>query len=306
MSVLQLRHHHAAPVVVRTQRASDRLSLSPALASVSAAPNSAAELERRLHAGELFVYHRTELSLELVSRVRAALRRSFAELQPDIEDISAWPCKQLPFDRLAELREELYSDPTLHQLAARIIRAAGFEEVTCVDAPRLRVINHGAENLPDAAAVFVVHRDTWYACPESQINWWVPIFDTPREQAFAFYPEHFSSAVVNSSKDFEYEHWTDNVGWHGSAPLRDYPAPTAFEPQSEPVRFDFAAGDLLLFSAAHLHRTLPNPVADSSRLSVDFRSVSPGVLGARNVDNGSRGGIERVRREFVPLRHLAW
>lgn len=306
MSVLRLRHHHAAPEPARARRSGDALPTPSSAPRPSSAPNSAAELERRLHAGELFVYHRTELSLELVSRVRAALRRCVPEAQADVEDISAWPCKQLPFERLAELRAELYSDPKLHQLAAQIIRAAGFEDSTCVDAPRLRVINHGAESLPDAAALFVVHRDTWYACPESQINWWLPIFDTPREQAFAFYPEHFASAVVNSSKDFEYEHWMETVGWHGSAPLKDYPAPTSYEPQADPVRFEFEAGDVLLFSAAHLHRTLPNPVIDSSRLSIDFRSVTPGARGARNVDNSSRGGLERVRREFVPLRHLAW
>ncbi|MGE0320745.1 MAG: phytanoyl-CoA dioxygenase family protein [Polyangiaceae bacterium] len=262
------------------------------------------ELERRVHAGDLVVFQRNALTAELVARVRAEIRACFPELETNWDDLSLWPCSLLEFSKLADLRERLYSDPKLHQLAARIISAAGFDAVTCVDAPRLRVINHEAEQRPEAAPLFVVHRDTWYACPESQINWWVPIFKTPVEQAFAFYPEHFDREVENTSQSFDYGDWMERVGWHGRTALDDYPAPTRYEPQTTPVRFDFEAGDLLLFSAAHLHRTLPNPVAGSSRVSLDFRTVTPGVRGARNVDNGSGGALERVRREFVPLRYL--
>lgn len=293
MGGLQLRHHfrakHQAGIATRVLE-------GPAL--------EGAELERRIHAGDLVVFQRSDLTLQLVRRVRDEIRGCFPELDTDWDDLGSWPCRLLEFSRLARVREGLYSDPSLHQLAARIIETAGFESVTCVDAPRLRVINHSAEALPEAAPLFVVHRDTWYACPESQINWWIPIFKTPVEQAFAFYPEHFDRQVENTSASFDYSAWMDRVGWHGRTALNDYPAPTSYEPKSDPVRFDFEAGDLLLFSAAHLHRTLPNPVGESSRVSLDFRTVTPGARGARNVDNGSGGALERVRREFVPLRYL--
>ncbi|MCA9644624.1 MAG: phytanoyl-CoA dioxygenase family protein [Polyangiaceae bacterium] len=288
MGGFQLRHHFRA----KQQ------------AAVEADQLVGAELERRVHGGDLVVFQRNELTAELVARVRAEIRSCFPELETNWDDLSLWPCRLLEFDKLAQVREGLYSDPKLHQLAARIIASAGFDPVTCVDAPRLRVINHEAEQLPEAAPLFVVHRDTWYACPESQINWWIPIFKTPVEQAFAFYPEHFDREVANTSKSFDYEDWMKRVGWHGRTALDDYPAPTRYEPETKPLRFDFEAGDLLLFSAAHLHRTLPNPVAGSSRVSLDFRTVTPGVRGARNVDNGSGGALERVRREFVPLRYL--
>lgn len=286
MSRFQLRHHFRA----RDQSGQE--------------PLSGVELERRVHAGDLVVFQRSDLTLELVRRVRAEIRTCFPELDADWDDLGLWPCRLLEFGRLADLRDRLYSQPALHQLAARIIEAAGFESVTCVDAPRLRVINHRAEALPEAAPLFVIHRDTWYACPEAQINWWIPIFKTPVEQAFAFYPEHFEREVENTSRSFDYARWMERVGWHGRTALDDYPAPTRYEPETKPLRFDFEAGDLLLFSAAQLHRTLPNPVANSSRVSLDFRTVTPGARGARNVDNGSAGALERVRREFVPLRYL--
>ncbi len=268
------------------------------------APTSAAELIARLQQGALFVYPATGASQELVATVQRALAAALGPRYQAPRGSVGWRCPAVGREQLSALRERVYAEPELQALAARVVASLGFPPDTRVDAPRLRVITHGAEADPAARPVYVVHRDTWYGCPQGQLNWWIPIFDTPAEQAFAFYPERFEAAVPNSSGTFDYRRWMDDVGWHGEAPLEDYPAPRRPEGAGEEVRFAFSAGDVLLFSAAQLHQTTPNPIPGTSRLSLDVRTVTGGLPEAPNVDNASTGAEERLRTEFRPLAEL--
>lgn len=283
-------------------------SEAPALAArwpltQSAVPRGEALL-RALYAGQLFVFRATDATRGLVALCREALAGEVKEASGAGD---AWRCPVLSFEQLSRVRERLYAHPALRPVAAEVIASLDVPTHTRVDTPRLRMVAAGAETQPEAAPVYVVHRDTWYACPQAQINWWVPVFDTPASQAFAFYPRFFEVPVDNGSQGFEYGRWMREVGWHGAAPLGDYPAPHDAEAAFGPAhRFSFAAGDLLLFSASHLHQTLPNPIAGTSRLSVDFRTVTglPEGAEAPNVDNGSSGADARVREEMREVATL--
>jgi hypothetical protein len=67
----------------------------------------------------------------------------------------------------------------------------GFEpEQHAVDPIRLRVVTHGGHENPKAAPVYYTHRDTWYAHPQSQISWWVPLHGVTEEETFVFFPEY--------------------------------------------------------------------------------------------------------------------
>lgn len=269
-------------------------------------PRSWNDLFTRLYSGDLFVLAGTEASRALAARVRQCLAdvAGFA-LPEDAGASAAWRCPALAIETVAQVREALYAQPDLHAHAARVVAALGMREAARVDAPRLRVITAGAEHAPAAAPVYVVHRDTWYGCDEAQVNWWIPIFDTPAEQAFVFYPEYFHRAVPNTSARFDYEKWMATIGWHGEAPVEAYPQPSVDVTGAPTLRFDCHAGDILLFAAAQLHQTRPNPIAGSSRLSIDLRTVIdvPG-LAAPNVDNASTGSSTRVAREFVAVSAL--
>jgi hypothetical protein len=272
-----------------------------------ARPRSWDELFARLFAGDLFVLAGVEASLALAGRVRACLADVLGLALPgDAVAAAAWRCPALAPEDVARVRAALYAQPDLHAHAAAVVAALGMREAARVDTPRLRVITAGAEHAPEAAPVYVVHRDTWYGCAESQVNWWIPVFDTPAEQAFVFYPEYFDRAVANTSARFDYEAWMETIGWHGQAPLEAYPQPTVDVTGAPSLRFDCEAGDILLFAAAQLHQTRPNPIAGSSRLSIDLRTVLEGapVLAAPNVDNASTGAAERVAREFVAVSAL--
>jgi hypothetical protein len=272
-----------------------------------ARPSTWPELFARLFAGDLFVLAGPAASRDLAGRVRQCLADVAGVARPEEAGASAaWRCPALGAGVVARVRATLYAQPDLHAQAAAVVASLGMREVARVDAPRLRVITAGAEREPAAAPVYVVHRDTWYGCDQAQVNWWIPIFDTPAEQVFVFYPDYFDQAVPNTSARFDYDTWMATIGWHGEAPLDAYPQPTVDVTGAPALRFDCRAGDILLFAAAQLHQTRPNPIAGTSRLSVDLRTVIDAVseLRAPNLDNASQGASERVAREFVAASAL--
>ncbi|HEY7419191.1 MAG TPA: hypothetical protein VH593_28670, partial [Ktedonobacteraceae bacterium] len=43
------------------------------------------------------------------------------------------------------------------------------------------------------------HRDTWYASPLCQQNWWLPIYDIDPQNCMAFSPRYWNQGVRNGS-----------------------------------------------------------------------------------------------------------
>jgi len=179
-----------------------------------------------------------------------------------------------------------------------VLKEIGFNLNTNIfDLVRLRSITSYAHTIPDAKPAFAVHRDTWYANSESQINWWIPIFDVTQEDTFAFYPDYFSKPVKNNSNEFDYDRWNSFGGYQSSTPNESRVFPELQEKLdlSNTLKIPCNAGDLLLFSASHLHGTTPNRT-NQTRFSVDFRTVDLENLGkatAPNVDNLSKGSMIR-------------
>ena len=133
------------------------------------------------------------------------------------------------------------------------------------------------------AFAFPWHRDVWYAAPSQQLNWWLPVFPVREDNAMAFDPDRFNAPVINNSGDFDY--YACNVSRLTTA------ASVKTEAQVRPGAFDHnpanelivlpAPGQVLLFSGAHLHRSLPN-TSGLARYSIDFRTVhAPDVLAQR-------------------------
>ncbi len=260
-------------------------------------PADADTMLRRLHQGELFVFGGLPASRRLVRDVR---QRLVAALCPEGTELDV-PRVRDPLPQLRTLRAALGGSPLVRRAVSDILRALGLPAYTRVDDLRLRLVTQGTEDHPDAAPVYLLHRDTWYGCPQTQINGWIPLFDIGPEQAFAFYPRWFDRPVPNSSAQFDYTEWMEKVGWHGDTALSDYPQPIVPVERGPEVRFGFEAGDVLLFSAAQLHQTQPNPVLGTTRYSVDFRFVVEGGPRSPNADNASRGAEDRLAADFHPL-----
>ena len=75
------------------------------------------------------------------------------------------------------------------------------------DKPKIRIATYNKYLESGAGYVFKPHRDTWYAGPKSQLNFWFPIFDVDHNSTFAIYPNYWNKKIANSSENFDYEVW---------------------------------------------------------------------------------------------------
>ncbi|MBP7283382.1 MAG: phytanoyl-CoA dioxygenase family protein [Leptospiraceae bacterium] len=174
---------------------------------------------------------------------------------------------------------------------------------TYFDLLRLRNITSYMHLVEDAKPAFAIHRDTWYANPETQINWWIPLFDVNAYDTFAFYPKYFTKAVKNNSHEFNYDIWNNTGGFQSSLENRTRIFPELKEKIdfTDELKISCHAGDLLVFSAAHLHGTRPNTTGQT-RFSLDFRTVEiDDILGAPSVDNFSKGSIFK---DMIPIKTI--
>ena len=203
------------------------------------------------------------------------------------------------FGHIGRLRKRLYTSPKYHAVVAELMGQFGFRPVDhSFDPIRLRVIPHMGHKHPAAQPMYYGHRDTWYSNPQTMITWWIPLHDVQATESFDFYPDEFERPVANDSEIFDFDMWTADgqqrrIGWQDAATGLTALYPQLREPpQGARLPVTSRAGELLLFSAQHLHRTRAN-VTGKTRFSLDFRTVhlleNQTHAGPPNVDNRSTG-----------------
>ncbi len=157
-------------------------------------------------------------------------------------------------------------------------------------------------------AALRAHRDTWGSNIVAQTNWWAPVFPTAPERTIALFPPLFVQAVDNNS-----------AGWDFKALLRErkalgersnYPnLPLATQPPSPgpALAISLLAGDLMCFSGAHLHASVPN-TTERTRLSFETRTANGGDVaagrGAPNVDGRAPRTAYRLFKGLTDGRKL--
>jgi len=253
-----------------------------------------AELRAGIYAGKVFRVPATPASKLLVASVLGSLDGEFTSETPHRKLQFTIPGDEL-FKRIGKLRASLLTDAAIQERLIAVLEEQGFAVAeNAVDPLRLRAVTHLGHENPLAAPAYTAHRDTWYANPQAQVNWWIPLHDVTEADSFAFYHSLFDKAVVNNSADFDYEEWIKTVGWQSTSGKKAvYPtADQSSYDAVEGVPFACNAGDIILFSAAHLHQTTKNS-SGLTRFSIDFRTVNIADAtegkGAINVDNASRG-----------------
>jgi len=253
------------------------------------------ERRRLLYDGDLIVVPATPSSLELASFAREMISDAFAPHDPLTAqrslDVEEW------VGRFAPVKPAFIHHPRTAELIAQILVEVGCDpEDIYWDVPRLRGVTSDAYLTAGVGYAHHPHRDTWYAAPQSQLNWWMPLYPFRRESAMAFHCDYFGRSLDNSSAEFDYYRWNDDGRRHAAEHIhsdtRKQPratGPVTLEPE---VRVVTEVGTMLAFSAAQLHSTVPNTTG-STRFSLDFRTVSVSDLaagcGAYNWDSQSTG-----------------
>lgn len=161
-------------------------------------------------------------------------------------------------DAVCTAQKTVRADEPAHGLLLDALQSAGLDASDAYwDWVHLRVLPSGREF---ATAGTGWHRDTWASSLAAQTNWWTPIYPVTAERTITFAPTYWSRPVANSSPD-----WAP-----GSAQVIPEPL-EPLEPHDQPVVVE--PGDLLCFSGAQLHGTVPNDTG-RARFSVEVRTVS--------------------------------
>jgi hypothetical protein len=245
---------------------------------------------RNLYSGDLHVLSPSTGSDGLCALARQLSEDAFAPYDPRVaqENLSVEEYVGI----LNGLKPRFIHHPTAKELIGRMLSEAGCDlDKTYFDVPRLRTMAHGDYLRAGLALQFHPHRDTWFSAPYQQLNWWLPVYAIEAENSMAFHPRYFDVPVRNSSADYDYEEWNRTGRQQASqivkSETREQPRPLEPLDTSSEIRVVTPVGCALIFSAAHLHSTVPN-TTQQTRFSIDFRTVNVDDLvsgaSAPNVD----------------------
>ena len=267
-----------------------------------------ARRELLLGKGDLFVYSANRHSLALIELARELLAAAFDGRDPTTAQYH-YPVEE--YARiLAEVKPRFIHHPECKRILPALLESHGCDpDETYFDVPRMRSSTARGYLTTGIAYAFHAHRDTWYSAPMCQVNWWLPIYDIDQDNALAFHPAYWNRPVANTSGDFDYQRWNSDNRFDAVRHLK-----TEDRPHSRPTeRIDWEPsivaitppGGALLFSASHLHSSIPN-TSDRTRFSIDFRVVNrkdlAALRGAPNLDCRCTGS---AIDDYLRMRDLA-
>ncbi len=147
-----------------------------------------------------------------------------------------------------------------------------------------------------------VHRDTWGTGIQTQINWWAPIYPLANGRTMQFFPDYWQKPLKNTTGDWSFEEFlahrkqTQATGKAATYPSVPFATETPTTP-SHLVKID--CNDLLAFSAAQLHSSVPNKTS-LTRYSFEIRTIHPTqTKGAPNCDCLSSPPLTRLFRSCI-------
>jgi len=265
---------------------------------------------RELYRGSVFVYAPSPSALNLCQLARDLIEEAFQPFDPPTlnETLPAERCVEI----LAVLKPKFIHHPKSKEYIRGILAEFGCDlEKTYFDVPRLRTAFPGDYLKSGIAYAFHPHRDTWYSAPVCQINWWMPIYPLNPENCMAFHPRYWQQPVRNGSVQYNYDRWNresrHSAAQHIKVDTRVQPKPEEPIEMDPQVRIVCNVGGVFLFSAAHLHSTVPN-TSGETRYSIDFRTVHLDDVwaqsGAPNIDSACTGTTMRDYLRGTDLSHI--
>ena len=234
---------------------------------------SSDELRQKLYDGHLVVLTRLQAVADFVEYTREQLTSLFAPHDPEHVHEHIEPAEMAKL--LAPWKPQFIHSDQSKRMVCDIITAAGLPaEHTHFDVPKPRTSFPVGHLTTGVAFAFPWHRDAWYSAPAQQLNWWLPIFPVREDNSMAFDLPSFDRQVPNTSDTFDY--------YQNNAKRLTTAKQVGKETQARPGAIDHqpvhdlivlpAPGEILLFSGAQLHTSIPN-TSGRSRYSVDFRTV---------------------------------
>jgi hypothetical protein len=207
--------------------------------------------------------------------------------------LDGWIGEQPGEDEIAELQRQVRGDRRVRELVGAALEQAGVDpRRTYWDKIHLRIVPPTAGD--GQIGTIGVHRDTWGSNVLSQTNWWLPIRPLAAERTIAFYPSYWSRPIENTSASWDLDEIRERRR-KGDEDVPIVPEPTEPVDADSELRIVIEPGDLLCFSGAHLHASVPNTTAET-RCSMELRTVN-----AEDVERGRGAPDLDGRAPQVPL-----
>src|SRR4051812_20052426 len=267
------------------------------------------ERRRLLYEGQLFVYSPTTSGRALAEHAQEMCQQAFAPHHPPTaqDELSVEEYARI----LSDLKPSFIHHPRSKELIQELLGELGCDlEKVYFDVPRLRTATSDEYLTSGIAYAFHPHRDTWYSAPQCQFNWWLPVFPVTSENVMAFHSRYWDNPIRNSSRDYNYYEWNatsrKEAAKHVKKDTRKQPKPEEDVELDPQVRVVTDVGGVLVFSAAHLHSTVPN-TSGETRFSIDFRTIhlddAAAQVGAPNLDSECTGTTMRDYLRGTDLSH---
>ncbi len=245
-----------------------------------------ADWRAKVFAGALLIVCQADPLAPFRRYVEGLLADAFAPAAP--QDAQGQLARADFMTRIDTLRAQFRTDQRACDLLLPALEHLGLDSAnTFWDRLNVRVLPAGAEPQQHADLALGAHRDTWASNVYAQVNWWLPLYPVTAERAIAFYPRHWDTPLPNGSADWDLDQLRRQRREGGVATVPLVPAPMRPLDPSDALAVVIQPGDLLLFSGAHLHATVPN-TSGLPRFSVEVRTVSLADVragrGAPNID----------------------
>lgn len=239
-----------------------------------------AETRERVYCGDILIFKCVEPMQRFCSFVDKMIREVFCTGDPLVAQFEMDADEYLR--RAEELQQKFAKEEWSRMLLSGALSGVGVDvQRTFWDRPLLRTAPHGGGREGHQTAALSFHRDTWASNVYSQLNWWAPIYDIDTGRTIAFYPEYWQSPLKNTSAEWDLEKLRSGED------LPVVPEPLERVSTTSEIRVIVEPGDLLCFSGAHLHASVPNNTG-LARFSVEVRSANADDevkgLGAPNID----------------------
>ncbi len=242
------------------------------------APLSPRAFHDRIYAGEILCFRALPAMQALVGFTQAFAEAALAPYHPTRvhEDLS----KSAQREGCGAYQQAYAESGEAKAHWAALYEAIGLgrEGLAC-DRVIARVQTHDPSLAPSGrdleTAPLAFHRDTWGSNLYAQVNWWAPVYPVTAGRTMEIYPALWRQALRNSSPAFDLPEVIGRRRKAEAAPLDvDAVIPhvsEAVDPAlGRPVLIE--PGDILAFSGAHAHRSVPNATG-LSRLSLDTRTL---------------------------------
>lgn len=273
-------------------------------------PISDAERAALLFAGHLLVYRQRPAMQRMIAYTRELLEDELPGLDP--VTVQKHLSREEFLERVGAVQTRFRTSEDAKLIFFDVLRECGVTTEQCYyDHFPLRVVPFDATHNGAHRAAIGHHRDTWGSNVQCQQNWWAPVFSLEAERTIAFYPDYWEKPLANNTATWSFEEYLATR--KTARPERGIAYPSAPRPsetvdESGVVKVVIQPGDVLAFSSAHLHASVPN-TTDAIRYSVEMRTIHQSDLDAGrvapNVDNAATVPMYRWFRHVESRQPLS-